>query len=105
MGTRIKGSSVHGPSSFKRIRTCALSNLSEQVKLSHSLSLIREVPRAPGWRCRIKGWAMGLKARDEQRYRSENAASVLVERPPIPTNMMVELTNGCNHACVFCTNS
>lgn len=24
--------------------------------------------------------------------------------PPIPVNMLVELSNACNHACIFCTN-
>jgi len=24
--------------------------------------------------------------------------------PPFPETVMIELTNGCNHACVFCTN-
>lgn len=24
--------------------------------------------------------------------------------PPVPKNMMVELSNACNHACIFCTN-
>lgn len=27
------------------------------------------------------------------------------ERPPLPKNMLVEITNGCNHACVFCANT
>jgi molybdenum cofactor biosynthesis enzyme MoaA len=25
-------------------------------------------------------------------------------RPPFPENMLVELTNGCNHQCIFCAN-
>lgn len=25
-----------------------------------------------------------------------------VERPPFPENMLIELTNACNHKCVFC---
>ncbi len=28
---------------------------------------------------------------------------VLSECPPLPTNMMVELTNICNHKCIFCS--
>jgi MoaA/NifB/PqqE/SkfB family radical SAM enzyme len=28
----------------------------------------------------------------------------LIERPPLPKNMLVELSNGCNHACAFCAN-
>jgi len=27
-----------------------------------------------------------------------------VEIPPFPKNMLIELSNGCNHACVFCAN-
>ncbi|MFC1673127.1 radical SAM/SPASM domain-containing protein [Pseudomonadota bacterium] len=30
---------------------------------------------------------------------------ILVETPPFPRNMMVELTNACNHACIFCTSA
>lgn len=30
---------------------------------------------------------------------------VLVEDPPFPRNMMVELTNACNHTCIFCTSA
>src|SRR5210317_1159933 len=26
-------------------------------------------------------------------------------QPPFPKNALIELTNGCNHACVFCKNS
>ena len=28
----------------------------------------------------------------------------LVPSPPMPKNMMVELSNACNHACIFCTS-
>jgi molybdenum cofactor biosynthesis enzyme MoaA len=28
----------------------------------------------------------------------------LVDRPPFPANLMVELSNACNHSCVFCAN-
>lgn len=28
----------------------------------------------------------------------------LAERPPFPHNMLVELTNSCNHKCVFCNH-
>jgi len=28
----------------------------------------------------------------------------LTEFPPFPKNMMVELSNACNHACIFCAN-
>ncbi len=29
---------------------------------------------------------------------------VLVEVPPFPRNLMIELSNACNHACIFCAN-
>ena len=29
---------------------------------------------------------------------------IYVERPPFPKNMLMELTNACNHACIFCAN-
>lgn len=25
--------------------------------------------------------------------------------PPVPKNMLLEVTNICNHSCVFCANS
>jgi pyruvate-formate lyase-activating enzyme len=28
----------------------------------------------------------------------------LVERPPFPPNLMIELSNACNHSCIFCAN-
>ena len=34
----------------------------------------------------------------------ERAEPVYVPKPPFPTNLMVELSNTCNHACVFCAN-
>lgn len=34
----------------------------------------------------------------------ESDTSVLMPAPPMPSGMMVELTNACNHACIFCTN-
>ena len=45
-----------------------------------------------------------MKDRDAERFRSADSDSLLVERPPLPNNMMVELTNACNHACIFCAN-
>ena len=29
---------------------------------------------------------------------------VYVPKPPFPENIMIELSNACNHACVFCSN-
>ncbi len=31
-----------------------------------------------------------------------NREAIFCERPPFPKNMMIELTNICNHRCVFC---
>lgn len=31
-----------------------------------------------------------------------NRGVIFTERPPIPHNMLIELTNICNHQCVFC---
>ncbi len=30
---------------------------------------------------------------------------VYTERPPFPKNMIIELTNACNHHCIFCSHS
>jgi MoaA/NifB/PqqE/SkfB family radical SAM enzyme len=45
-----------------------------------------------------------MKERDTARFWSGESARLVVERPPLPKNMMVEITNACNHACIFCTN-
>jgi molybdenum cofactor biosynthesis enzyme MoaA len=37
-------------------------------------------------------------------YFSPLGDKILVDAPPMPKNMMVELSNACNHACVFCAN-
>ena len=37
----------------------------------------------------------------DKELRRERSA-ILSENPPIPRNMMIELTNICNHKCVFC---
>ncbi len=34
----------------------------------------------------------------------ENAAFKPDLRPPFPGNMLIELTNACNHRCIFCAN-
>lgn len=33
-----------------------------------------------------------------------NRDVVYVENPPFPKNMLIEVTNSCNHSCVFCNN-
>lgn len=45
-----------------------------------------------------------LHERNRQQYDDVLCKTLLIERPPIPKNMMVELSNACNHACLFCTN-
>ena len=48
---------------------------------------------------------MSESIRDRVEY--QKRAPLLGERPiqaPFPRSMLVELSNGCNHACVFCTN-
>ena len=37
----------------------------------------------------------------DKELRRERSA-ILSENPPIPRNMMIELTNICNHKCIFC---
>lgn len=39
-----------------------------------------------------------------QRKKTTDTATHICERPPFPKNIMVELTNHCNHKCVFCYN-
>lgn len=34
----------------------------------------------------------------------ENIGVPFELRPPIPKNMMIELSNACNHSCIFCAN-
>ena len=45
---------------------------------------------------------MGLRERIEVQY--GGAGTEFAEAPPLPRNMMVELSNACNHACAFCPN-
>lgn len=42
--------------------------------------------------------------RDRQQYDNALGESLLIDQPPMPKNMMVELSNVCNHACLFCTS-
>lgn len=45
-----------------------------------------------------------LSSRFRRQYERTNEANLLAALPPIPKNMMVELSNACNHACLFCTS-
>lgn len=45
-----------------------------------------------------------IHQRKRQQYDSMLGKAVLVAQPPMPKNMMVELSNACNHACLFCTS-
>lgn len=38
-------------------------------------------------------------------WRRSQAVDFPAKNVPMPTNALVELTNGCNHSCVFCKNS
>jgi pyruvate-formate lyase-activating enzyme len=50
--------------------------------------------------------AQPLAQRRAEQYRTDrDDARLLSETPPLPANMMVELSNACNHACIFCANS
>jgi len=40
-----------------------------------------------------------------RRRLDEQEAAVLSETPPFPRNLMLELSNACNHACSFCYNA
>jgi pyruvate-formate lyase-activating enzyme len=40
----------------------------------------------------------------ENRIKERREATTFTQRPPFPRNIMVELTNACNHKCIFCAN-
>ena len=40
-----------------------------------------------------------------KKRKEQNNLAKFVTRPPFPKNALIELTNACNHACVFCKNS
>lgn len=50
----------------------------------------------------MKKKTSGIFAREQQHYRERDEANIYVPSPPIPKNMLMDLTNACNHACVFC---
>lgn len=45
-----------------------------------------------------------LTERGRDQYRTARPDGFYIPDPPMPKNMMVELTNACNHACIFCAN-
>lgn len=45
-----------------------------------------------------------LSKRFHEQYQRDENERLFVTNPPFPRNMMVELSNACNHACLFCTN-
>ncbi|NQV82495.1 MAG: radical SAM protein [Rhodospirillales bacterium] len=47
---------------------------------------------------------MSMKKRADAQYATNPSSNFLCEVPALPKNMMVELSNACNHACVFCPN-
>ncbi|MCP4351310.1 MAG: radical SAM protein [Desulfobacterales bacterium] len=46
-------------------------------------------------------WDIAARYNEAKEY----ANQVLTITPPFPANVLVELTNACNHACIFCSNS
>jgi molybdenum cofactor biosynthesis enzyme MoaA len=45
-----------------------------------------------------------LTSRFQRQYDKNANSEILKVSPPFPRNIMIELTNACNHACVFCTS-
>jgi organic radical activating enzyme len=41
----------------------------------------------------------------ERLREAKNLESVLSTRPPFPKNILIEITNKCNHSCIFCAHS
>ncbi len=46
-----------------------------------------------------------LSERMSDQYYEDAGKDLVVETPPFPRNMLVELSNACNHSCIFCANS
>ena len=40
----------------------------------------------------------------KNRVTEKGQTTLLAPRPPFPKNIMVELSNACNHKCIFCSN-
>jgi molybdenum cofactor biosynthesis enzyme MoaA len=45
-----------------------------------------------------------LSERDQDQYGTDRGADFYKVDIALPKNMMVELSNACNHSCIFCTN-
>lgn len=45
-----------------------------------------------------------IATREQDHYRSGLEDRQRSVTPPMPRNMMLDLTNGCNHACIFCSS-
>ena len=45
-----------------------------------------------------------IASRDKAHYVDPVKAESFSPTPPVPKNMLFDLTNGCNHACYFCNN-
>jgi sulfatase maturation enzyme AslB (radical SAM superfamily) len=48
---------------------------------------------------------MSIKARAKATYSDVGNKDILSESPPLPRTMMIETTNACNHACLFCPSA
>jgi organic radical activating enzyme len=51
----------------------------------------------------IKETKWSIKHRIEEQVKIPEDALIL--KPPFPNNIRIELTNSCNHACIFCANA
>ena len=47
---------------------------------------------------------MSVKKRFKKQLENLSNKKYLKESPPIPKLMHIELSNACNHACLFCSN-
>lgn len=48
--------------------------------------------------------AKSISNQVQRDYFVDKNADIFSELPPMPTNIMVELSNACNHKCIFCAN-
>ncbi len=47
---------------------------------------------------------LSIQERRQRQYWDAGPQDFLVDLPPFPRKVMMELSNGCNHACLFCAN-